>query len=78
VTGPGSQLDVLITTWSGGGASQPAIGLGRLLVERGHRVRIMAPAVLAGRTTAAGCARSPRRLKILIATRRGLLTTAVR
>ena len=55
MTGLDSKLDVLITTWSGGGASQPAIGLGRLLVERGHRVRIVAPAVLAGRITAAGC-----------------------
>ena len=31
---------VLIVTWLGGGATQPAIGLGRELSARGHRVRI--------------------------------------
>ena len=46
---------VLIVTWLGGGATQPAIGLGRELSARGHRVRILAPARLAGRIAAAGC-----------------------
>jgi MGT family glycosyltransferase len=46
---------VLIVTWLGGGATQPAIGLGRELSARGHRVRVLAPARLAGRITAAGC-----------------------
>jgi hypothetical protein len=32
-----------IVTWQGGGATQPAIGLGRMLSERGHEVRIVAP-----------------------------------
>ena len=46
---------VLIVTWLGGGATQPAIGLGRELAARGHRVRVLAPARLAGRIAAAGC-----------------------
>lgn len=46
---------VLIVTWLGGGATQPAIGLGRELAARGHRVRILAPARFAGRIAAAGC-----------------------
>jgi MGT family glycosyltransferase len=46
---------VLIVTWLGGGATQPAIGLGRELSARGHRVRILAPARFAGRIAAAGC-----------------------
>lgn len=48
-------MDVLIVTWQGGGASQPALGLGRLLAARGHRIRILAPASFADRVTAAGC-----------------------
>jgi MGT family glycosyltransferase len=46
---------VLIVTWLGGGATQPAIGLGRGLSARGHRVRVLAPARFAGRIAAAGC-----------------------
>lgn len=46
---------VLIVTWLGGGATQPAIGLGRELSARGHRVRVLAPARFAGRIAAAGC-----------------------
>jgi hypothetical protein len=46
---------VLIITWLGGGATQPAIGLGRELLARGHRVRVLAPARFAGRIAAAGC-----------------------
>ena len=46
---------VLIVTWLGGGATQPAVGLGRELSARGHRVRILAPARFAGRIAAAGC-----------------------
>jgi MGT family glycosyltransferase len=48
-------MDVLIVTWQGGGASQPALGLGRLLATRGHRVRILAPASFADRVKAAAC-----------------------
>jgi MGT family glycosyltransferase len=46
---------VLIATWLGGGATQPAIGLGRELSARGHRVRVLAPDRLAGRIAAARC-----------------------
>jgi MGT family glycosyltransferase len=49
-------VDVVIITWQGGGASQPAIGLGRLLAALGHRTRIVAPAAFADRVRAAGCA----------------------
>jgi MGT family glycosyltransferase len=52
-------MNVLIVTWQAGGGSQPAIGLGRMLVEHGHRVRIFAPALYAGRVTAAGCVLRP-------------------
>src|SRR5947209_17699924 len=52
-------MDVLIVTWGGGGASQPAIGLGRLLVSRGHVVRVIGPRSFAGRASAAGCRLCP-------------------
>lgn len=52
-------MNVLITTWRGGGASQPAIGLGRLLALRGHQVRILAPAGFAERVAAARCSIRP-------------------
>ena len=48
-------MEFLIATWQAGGATQVAIGLGRLLVQRGHRVRIFGPADLAVRIEAAGC-----------------------
>ena len=46
---------MLIVTWQGGGATQPAIGLGRELSARGHRVRVLAPARFAERIAAARC-----------------------
>jgi MGT family glycosyltransferase len=52
-------MNVLIVTWQAGGGSQPAIGLGRMLAEHGHRVRIFAPALYADRVTAAGCVLRP-------------------
>jgi MGT family glycosyltransferase len=52
-------VNVLIVTWQAGGATQPAIGLGRMLAARGHRVRILAPALYADRVAAAGCAMRP-------------------
>lgn len=52
-------MKALIVTWQAGGGSQPAIGLGRMLVEHGHRVRIFAPALYADRVTAAGCVLRP-------------------
>jgi MGT family glycosyltransferase len=48
-----------IFTWQGGGATQPAFGIGRVLAERGHEVRVVGPAAYAGRAEAAGCAYSP-------------------
>jgi len=52
-------MKVLIVTWQSGGASQPALRLGRMLAARGHRVRILAPAVYASRVEAAGCDLAP-------------------
>ena len=49
------RVRVLIVTWPGGGNVQPAIGLGRLLVERGHDVRVFGSSGLAARVAAAGC-----------------------
>jgi UDP:flavonoid glycosyltransferase YjiC (YdhE family) len=50
---------VLLVTWAGGGNVQPAIGLGRMLVARGHDVRILAPESLGARVRAAGCRHEP-------------------
>ena len=52
-------MKVVIFTWQGGGATQPAFGLGRLLAARGDYVRIIAPAAYADRAAAAGCAHRP-------------------
>jgi len=41
------------------GAAQPAIGLGRLLAEQGHHVRILGPARFAARISAAGARHRP-------------------
>lgn len=49
----------LIVTWPGGGATQPALGLGRLLAARGHDVRILGPAAIEARVIAAGCSFRP-------------------
>jgi MGT family glycosyltransferase len=47
-------MDVVIVTWQAGGVTQPAIGLGRRLVERGHRARLLGPAALEARVRVAG------------------------
>jgi UDP:flavonoid glycosyltransferase YjiC (YdhE family) len=52
-------VKVLIVTWQGGGATQPAFGLGRMLAERCHDVRIIGPDVYADRAAAAGCRHRP-------------------
>jgi MGT family glycosyltransferase len=52
-------MNVVIVSWQGGGASQPAIGLGRLLASRGHGVRIIGPESFAERVAAAGCRLCP-------------------
>ena len=48
-------VEVVIATWQAGGATQVAIDLGRLLADRGHRVRILGPASEAARVEVAGC-----------------------
>jgi MGT family glycosyltransferase len=53
---PGSFLLVL---WEGGGNVPPQLALARRLVERGHRVRVLAPRVLRSRIEAAGCVYVP-------------------
>src|SRR4051794_33443074 len=45
----------LIVTWEAGGGVHPAIGLGRLLVERGHWVGVLAPRTAQRRVESAGC-----------------------
>jgi UDP:flavonoid glycosyltransferase YjiC (YdhE family) len=52
-------VEFLIATWQAGGATQVAIGLGRLLARRGHRVRVFGPAELAPRIAEAGCVHRP-------------------
>jgi MGT family glycosyltransferase len=58
-TGACRPARVLIVSWRGGGASQPAIGLGRLLAARHHDVRLIGPASFARRVTSAGCRHRP-------------------
>lgn len=47
-------MKTVIVTWQAGGVTQPAIGLGRMLVDRGHDVRILAPGALSDRVAASG------------------------
>ncbi len=49
----------LIVTWAGGGTVQPAVGLARRLIARGHSVRVLAPRPLRERLEAVGCAFRP-------------------
>ena len=48
-------MEFVVATWQAGGATQVAIGLGRLLAEAGHRVRIFAPDEYQARISAVGC-----------------------
>lgn len=52
-------MELLIATWQAGGATQVAIGLGRALVQSGHRVRIFGPGELSARIAEAGCVHRP-------------------
>jgi UDP:flavonoid glycosyltransferase YjiC (YdhE family) len=52
-------VKVMVVTWQSGGASLPAIGLGRLLGAAGHDVRVLAPRVYEERIAAAGCRHVP-------------------
>jgi len=47
-------MKALIVTWDAGGVTQPALGLGRQLVARGHDVTTLAPAGLGSRVAGAG------------------------
>src|SRR5712692_3014292 len=46
----------LVVAFDAGGNAPPALGLVRLLVDRGHDVRVLGPASLEARTLGAGCA----------------------
>jgi len=50
---------VLIVTWQAGGGVPPAVGLGRLLVTRGHEVVVLGPRLYRGRIERAGCTWRP-------------------
>lgn len=47
--------DVVITTWLGGGATRNALRIGRELAERGHAVRVLAPARFTEAIRQLGC-----------------------
>ena len=51
--------DLLIATWLGGGATRNALRIGRELAERGHAVRISAPARFSHMTRDLGCEPAP-------------------
>ena len=46
--------DLLMTTWDGGGPTQPLMSVARALVARGHRLRILADPVLRADVEATG------------------------
>jgi len=48
------ELDVLLVSWDGGGNVPPMLALGKRLVARGRRVRLLGPPTLAGRCRATG------------------------
>ena len=50
---------VLIVTWQAGGGVPPAVGLGRLLVARGHEVVVLGPRLYQARIERAGCTWRP-------------------
>jgi len=50
---------VLIVTWQAGGGVPPAVGLGRLLVARGHEVVVLGPRLYRARIERAGCTWRP-------------------
>src|SRR5262249_12002964 len=49
----------LFAMWDGGGNVPPAIGLARRLIERGHRVRLLADPTLADEARAIGAEHTP-------------------
>lgn len=50
---------ILFITWDGGGVIPPELGLARRLVERGHRVCVMADPTVEAEALAAGCEFEP-------------------
>jgi UDP:flavonoid glycosyltransferase YjiC (YdhE family) len=52
-------MRVLIVTWQAGGGVPPAVGLGRLLVARGHEVVVLGPRLYQARIERAGCTWRP-------------------
>ena len=53
--------EFLFVLWAGGGNVPPQMALARRLADRGHRVRMLAPAVLRGSIEAAGIEFEPYR-----------------
>jgi UDP:flavonoid glycosyltransferase YjiC (YdhE family) len=51
--------EFLIVTWQAGGGVNPALGLARLLVARGHELRVLAPRLLEAEVETAGCVWRP-------------------
>jgi MGT family glycosyltransferase len=49
----------LLITWDGGGVVPPELGLARRLIERGHRVHVLADPTLEAEAGAAGCSFTP-------------------
>jgi UDP:flavonoid glycosyltransferase YjiC (YdhE family) len=52
-------MRVLIVTWQAGGGVPPAVGLGRLLVARGHEAVVLGPRLYQARIERAGCTWRP-------------------
>jgi MGT family glycosyltransferase len=49
----------LLAMWDGGGTVPPELGVARLLIARGHTVRVLADPTIEAEARAAGCAFSP-------------------
>ena len=52
-------MQFLMTTWDGAGVTPPMMSVARALVERGHRVRVLADPVLAAEVAAVGAEHRP-------------------
>ncbi len=49
----------LLVTWEGGGVIPPELGLARRLIQRGHRVHVLADPTVEAEALAAGCTFTP-------------------
>jgi UDP:flavonoid glycosyltransferase YjiC (YdhE family) len=56
---PPKSLDILLATWEGGGNVPPTLGAAQRLLARGHRVRIIADAVIGPEARAVGAEFTP-------------------